>query len=171
MVALERIRSMDSRDAVLSLLRENARYSVQDIARQTGADPETVDAAIRELEDEGVVVGYRAVVDWDQVERERVRGEVELNVTLDRETSYNDVAERLVKFPMVEALHLVSGDYDFLMEVEGDSMREVSHFISEKVAPVPEITQTVTHYVMDSYKENGIEFDDGDDDDRLSVSP
>jgi len=57
------------------------------------------------------------------------------------------------------------------MEVEGDSMREVSHFISEKVAPVPEITQTVTHYVMESYKEHGIEFGDGDDDDRLSVSP
>jgi DNA-binding Lrp family transcriptional regulator len=162
---------MSSRDEVLELLRENARYTVEDIARQTDAEADEVEAIIADLEAEGIVKGYRAVVDWEETEEEKVRAAVELNVTLDRETSYNDVAERIAKFPKVESLHLVSGDYDFMMEVEGDSMREVSHFISEKVAPVPEITQTVTHYVMDSYKEQGIPFGDGDDDDRLSVSP
>jgi len=162
---------MSTRDDVLELLRENARYTAEDIARQIDSDPEAVEAAIAALEADGVLRGYRAVVDWDEAERERVRAVVELNLTLDRETSYNDVADRIAKFPMVESLHLVSGDYDFMMEVEGESMRTVSHFISEKIAPVPEITQTVTHYVMESYKENGIEFGDGDDDDRLSVSP
>ncbi len=156
---------------VLELLRENARYDTADIARMTDLDEEGVAAAIESLEAAGVIRGYQAVVDWDRLEHERVRAEVELNVTLDRETSYGDIAERLARFPEVTALRLVSGDYDFDMEVEGDSIREVSQFISEKVAPVPEITQTVTHYVMTSYKEHGIELDDGDDDDRLSVSP
>ncbi|WP_255191358.1 Lrp/AsnC family transcriptional regulator [Natronobeatus ordinarius] len=160
-----------SQREVLELLRENARYDVADIARMTGLDADEVEATIEELESAGVIRGYRAVVDWDKLERERVRAEVELNVTLDRETSYGDIASRLAKFPEVKALRLVSGDYDFDMEVEGDSIREVSQFISEKVAPVPEITQTVTHYVMTSYKESGIEFGDGDDDDRLSISP
>ena len=50
-------------------------------------------------------------------------------------------------------------------------MSDVSRFVSEKVAPVPEITQTVTHYLMATYKERGVEFDDGHDDDRLSISP
>ncbi|MEF8814371.1 MAG: Lrp/AsnC family transcriptional regulator [Halovenus sp.] len=162
---------MSDRDEVLALIRENARQSVEDIARQTELDTETVEEVLTALEDDGVVRGYRAVVDWDQVEEEKVRAAVELNVTLDRETSYEDVADRLARFPLVESLHLVSGDYDFMMEVEGDSMREVSMFISDKVAPVPEITQTVTHYVMDSYKEQGIVFGDSGDDDRLSVSP
>jgi DNA-binding Lrp family transcriptional regulator len=162
---------MSDRDEVLALIRENARQSVEDIAHQTELDPDTVDEVLTALEDAGVIRGYRAVVDWDQVEVEKVRAAVELNVTLDRETSYDDVADRLARFPLVESLHLVSGDYDFMMEVEGDSMREVSMFISDKVAPVPEITQTVTHYVMDSYKEQGIVFGDGGDDDRLSVSP
>jgi len=162
---------MNARDEVLALIRENARQTVEDIARQTELDPETVEDVLADLEDDGVIRGYRAVVDWDRMEAETVRAAVELNVTLDRETSYNDVADRLARFPLVESLHLVSGDYDFMMEVEGDSMREVSMFISDKVAPVPEITQTVTHYVMDSYKEQGIVFGDGDDDDRLSVSP
>ncbi|WP_207588696.1 Lrp/AsnC family transcriptional regulator [Halomontanus rarus] len=155
---------------VLELLRENARYSTADIARMTDLSESEVEAAIEDLEAAGVVRGYQAVVDWDKLEDERVRAEVELNVTLDRETGYADIAARLARFPQVTALRLVSGDYDFDMEVEGDSIREVSQFVSEKVAPVPEITQTVTHYVMTSYKENGIELGDGDDDDRLSYS-
>lgn len=162
---------MSSREDVLDLLRDNARQPAEDIARQLDAEVEEVEAIIEELEDDGVLRGYKAVVDWDRLEDERVRAAVELNVTLDRETSYNDVAERIAKFPMVESLHLVSGDYDFMMEVEGESMREVSAFISDKVAPVPEITQTVTHYVMETYKEQGIVFGDGQDDDRLSISP
>jgi len=156
---------------VLELLRENARYSTADIARMTDLEESEVEAVIGELESAGVVRGYKAVVDWDKLEDEKVRAEVELNVELDRETGYGDIAERLARFPQVKALRLVSGDYDFDMEVEGDSIREVSMFVSEKVAPVPEITQTVTHYVMTSYKEQGIELGDGDEDDRLSFSP
>jgi DNA-binding Lrp family transcriptional regulator len=162
---------MSSRAEILELLRENARYSTADLARQTDLDESEVEATIEALESDGVVRGYQAVVDYSKLEDERVRALVELNVTLDRETSYRDIAERLAKFPEVQSLRLVSGDYDFDMSVEGDSMSEVSRFISEKVAPVPEITQTVTHYVMESYKERGITFGDGDDDDRLSVSP
>jgi len=163
---------MSRSDAVVEILRENARESVDDIARQVEADPEEVEEIIAELEAQGIIRGYTAVVDREQMEEEPpVRAAVELNITLDRETSYDDVAERIAKFPMVQSLHLVSGDFDFLLEVEGDSMSEVSNFISNKVAPVPEITQTVTHYVMTTYKEQGLRFGDGGDDDRLSVSP
>jgi DNA-binding Lrp family transcriptional regulator len=162
---------MSSPEDVLAALDENARYSVEDIARQTGGEPAEVEEIIEQLEEDSVIQGYRAVVDRSRLESEPVRAAVELNVTLDRETSYDDIAERLARFGMVESLHLVSGDFDFMLQVEGESMREVSAFVSDKVAPVPEITQTVTHYVMDAYKEQGITFDDGHDDDRLSVSP
>jgi len=159
---------MSSRAEVLALLDENARYSIEDMARQTEAEPDEVRATLEQLEDEGIVQGYRAVTDGSKLDEEPVRAVVELNVTLDRETSYDDIAERVARF---ESLQLVSGDFDFMLTVDGDSMREVSAFISNKVAPVPEITQTVTHYVMTTYKKQGINFDDGHDDDRLSVSP
>ena len=164
---------MSNRGDVLAVLRENARYTNEDIARQTGLSEADVEAIIADLESEGVVKGYTAIVDWGAVEDddEPIRATVELNVTLDRETSYNDISERIAKFPQVRSLRLISGDYDFDMLVEGDSMSEVSHFISDKIAPIPEITQTVTHYIMESYKEQGIEFGDGPDDDRLSISP
>jgi len=159
------------RSDVLGLLRQNARYTTEDLARLTGADESRVAAAVDALEDDGVVCGYQAVVDWNRVEGEHVQALVELNVTLDRETGYDDVAERLVKYDEVTSLRLVSGDYDFDLKVEADSMGAVSRFVSEQIAPVPEVTQTVTHYVMETYKERGIELGDGHDDDRLSVTP
>ena len=162
---------MDERAEILDLLRENARYSVADLARMTGLDETEAAATVEELEAEGVVRGYQAVVDWGQWTEEPVQAHVELNVTLDRETSYRDIADRIAKFSEVRSLRLVSGDYDFSLEVEADTMGEVSRFVSEKVAPVPEITQTVTHYIMDTYKDDGIVFDDEDDDERLSVTP
>jgi DNA-binding Lrp family transcriptional regulator len=162
---------MEHADELLDLLSENARYSTADLARFTDLTEETIEETIAELEAEGVIQGYTTVVDWDAVGDERVQAHVEINVTLDRETNYRDVAERIAGFREVEGLRLVSGDYDFALEVEGENMREVSRFISDKVAPLPEITQTVTHYIMETYKQAGHRFDDGDDDDRLSVTP
>ncbi|WP_227131053.1 Lrp/AsnC family transcriptional regulator [Halorubellus salinus] len=160
-----------ARDALLESLLENARYTTEDLARMTGLDEGDVEAAIAELEADGVVRGYRPVVDWESTDRERVRAVVEVNVELDRETGYADVAERLAGYDAVDTLRLVSGDYDFHVEILGESMRDVSAFIADEVAPLPAVTQTVTHYAMTTYKESGVEFGDGDDDDRLSVSP
>ena len=110
---------MDRRE-LLELLRENARYSTADLARQLGADEEAVETAIAELEAEGVIRGYKAVVDVEQLDDTPVRAFVECNVALDRETGYGDIAQRLVKFDEVRSLRLVSGDYDFALEVEDD---------------------------------------------------
>jgi len=162
---------MNPEREVLDVLTTNARESAADIARQTGLDEAEVEAAIETLEREGVVHGYQAVVDWDRLEAETVRAVVEVNVELDRETGYEEVADRVAKFPAVEALHLVSGDFDFAVEVTADSMHDVSRFVSEQIAPMPAVTQTVTHYVMETYKDGGVVFGDHDDDDRLSVSP
>ncbi|MFC7204020.1 Lrp/AsnC family transcriptional regulator [Haloferax namakaokahaiae] len=159
------------KQSLLDSLRHDARQSVDDIARQLGAEKAAVAAAIAELEADGVIHGYQAVVDWRRVEPERVRAQVEVDVGLDRETGYEEIARRIARFPEVSTLRLVSGDYDFFVEIEGDSMHDISNFISERIAPLPEVTKTVTHFVMNSYKEEGIEFGNGDDDDRLSVSP
>ena len=162
---------MDTKRELLSLLSTDARESTEDIARQLGVDPETVEELLDELEGEGTVRGYQAVVDWDNTDRQHVSAFVELNVELDRETGYEEIADRIARFSEVESLRLVSGDYDFAIEVTGDSMQDVSRFIADQIAPIPEITQTVTHFIMQTYKEAGIDFGDRDDDDRLSVSP
>jgi len=162
---------MDTKRELLSLLSTDARESTEDIARQLAVETETIEQLLDELENEGTVRGYQAVVDWDNVDDQRVSAFVELNVELDRETGYEQIADRIARFSEVESLRLVSGDYDFAIEVTGDSMQDVSRFISNQIAPIPEITQTVTHFIMQTYKEAGIDFGDRDDDDRLSVSP
>ncbi|MFB6096117.1 MAG: Lrp/AsnC family transcriptional regulator [Haloferacaceae archaeon] len=162
---------MDEKRELLDLLLENARQSTMDLARQLGLEEAEVDALITELEDDGAVRGYQAVVDWNNVAEEHVEAHVELNVELDRETKYEDIAGRIAKFPEVETLRLVSGNYDFAIVVTGESMHDVSMFVSDQIAPIPEVTQTVTHFIMDTYKDRGIEFGDHDDDERLSVSP
>lgn len=162
---------MEPKRELLEVVSTDARTSSEDIARQLGVDAEVVDRLLSELESEGIVLGYQAVIDWDRVDENYVSAIVELNVELDRETNYERIADRIAKFPAVQSLRLVSGNYDFAIEVTGESMQDVSRFVSEQVAPIPEVTQTVTHFVMETYKQGGIEFVDRDDDDRLSISP
>jgi len=130
---------MDAEREVLDVLARNAREDIDDIAAQTGFDAAAVAEAIDALEADNVVHGYQAVVDWDRVDEGKIRALVEINVELDRETGYEQVADRIAKFPAVDALHLVSGDYDFAVEVLGETMQDVSRFISEQVAPMPEV--------------------------------
>lgn len=161
----------EKRRELVDVLVDDARRSTADLARMFDVTEDEIEETIEQLEDEGVLRGYTAVVDWEEFDDDRAEAYVEVNVSLDRETDYVDIADRIARFPEVTSLHLVSGNYDFGLVVEADSMNEVSNFISEKVAPVPEITQTVTHFVMDKYKERGFSMGDGDDDERLSVSP
>jgi DNA-binding Lrp family transcriptional regulator len=161
----------EKRRELIEVLTQDARRPTDEIARMLDAEPEDVEDEIESLEDEGVLRGYSAVVDWETFDDDRAEAYVEVNVSLDRETDYVDIADRIARFPEVSSLTLVSGNYDFGLVVEGDSMNEVSAFVSEKVAPVPEITQTVTHFIMETYKERGFGMGDGDDDERLSVSP
>jgi transcriptional regulator, AsnC family len=156
---------------LLEILLADARQSSADIARQLETDAGSVDAAIEELEAEEVIKGYQAVVDWGKTDTARVRAEVELNVELDRETNYAEIAARIARFPEVASLRLISGSYDFAVDVEAESMQAVSQFVADQIAPIPEVTQTVTHFVMETYKERGIYFDDTDEDDRLTISP
>ncbi|WP_435125483.1 Lrp/AsnC family transcriptional regulator [Halobaculum sp. D14] len=157
--------------SLLDALAANARESAADLARQTDLDEAEVEARLDELEAAGVLRGYAALIDWDRTDQQRVAAIVEVNVQLDRETDYDDVARRIAESGYVDSLRLMSGDYDFAVHVSADSMGEVSRFVSEEVAPLPAVTKTVTHYVMETYKERGVPFTDGDDDDRLSVTP
>lgn len=161
----------DETRALLDALVADARESPADLARQTGLSEEEVAARLADLEESGVLQGYSAVVDWDRTGEGRVEAVVEVNVELDRETGYDEVARRIAESPLVDTMRLVSGDYDFDLFVRADSMQAVSRFVSEEVAPLPAVTTTVTHFAMETYKERGVVFDDADDDDRLSVTP
>ncbi|NOZ83006.1 MAG: Lrp/AsnC family transcriptional regulator [Euryarchaeota archaeon] len=156
---------------ILSLLEENARLSMREIADATGVEEEKVKKIVEELEKRGVLLAYRAVVNWEKAGVEKVCALIDVKITPEREHGYDSVASRIMRFPEVKSLYLVSGTYDLSVLVEGRSMREVASFVAEKLAPLQNVTSTTTHFVLKKYKEAGVMLYDGEELRRLAVSP
>lgn len=158
-------------EEVLQLLAEDARLSAAQIAERTGQAEEDVKAAIAKLEASGVIRRYKTVVDWEKAGIEHVYGFIEVRVSPQREVGFDAVAERIMGFPEVHSLYLMSGTYDLLVVVQGKTMREVAFFVAEKLAPLEHVLSTATHFVLRRYKVDGDVLADRTEVKRLPVTP
>ncbi|MFB5267958.1 Lrp/AsnC family transcriptional regulator [Paenibacillus enshidis] len=156
---------------VLELLKEDARRTPALLATMLGITEEEVKAAIQELEDKHVIVKYAAVVNWDKVDDEKVTALIEVQITPERGRGFEGIAERIYLYPQVKSVYLMSGAYDLLVEVEGKNLREVANFVSEKLSPIDSVLSTKTNFTLKKYKQDGIIFDDKEEDNRLMISP
>ncbi|AGK61848.1 transcriptional regulator, AsnC family [Archaeoglobus sulfaticallidus PM70-1] len=161
----------DKKVEVLKLLEDNARYSVDEIADITGLSREDVEKIISECENEKSILKYKTIIDWEKLGEEFVVALIDVRVNLTREKNYDDIARRIAKFPEVHAVRLVSGEYDFQIVVKGKSLKDVSFFVSEKVSTLPEVRDTNTHFVLKSYKEEGVLLFSDEEDRRLAIVP
>ncbi len=143
---------------VLNLIENDARLTVKTIAVMLDKTQEEIRAIVDELEKSGVVLGYKALVDWDKTEREYVTALIELKVTPQRERGFERVAEKIRNFPEVQNMYLMSGAYDFCVIVEGKTMKQVALFVAEKLAPIEGVISTSTHFVLRKYKDMGVPF-------------
>lgn len=158
-------------DELLNILKKNARTSVEDIAKMIRATPEAVAARIAEYERAGTIRGYRALVNGDLLSEDRVTAVIEVKVQPEREGGFDRIARRISGFPEVLNMHLMSGKYDLLLFVEGKNLREVARFVSERLATLDGVLSTGTHFMLKTYKEDGVLMDGERADDRLQVSP
>ena len=149
---------------VLSLVEGDARLSKERIAVMLDKSVEEVAAIIDELENEGVILGYKALVDWDKTDREYVTALIELKVMPQRDKGFQKVAERIANYPEVKDMYLMSGAYDYCVIIEGKTMKQVALFVAEKLATIENVMSTSTHFVLRKYKNNGVSFGMGDDD-------
>ncbi|WP_370514491.1 Lrp/AsnC family transcriptional regulator [Alteribacillus sp. YIM 98480] len=158
---------------ILRLLEENGRMDVPTIAKMVDKSEEDVQAIINKLEKEKIILSYAAVVDWSKVnDREGVTAMIDVKVTPQRGVGFDEVAERIYRFPEVKALYLVSGAYDLSVVIDGNTMSEIASFVSEKLSALDSVISTTTHFRLKTYKHDGVVFDDEDDDDkRIVVSP
>ncbi|MDQ0298429.1 DNA-binding Lrp family transcriptional regulator [Salibacterium salarium] len=158
---------------ILRLVEENGRLDIATIAKMVDRTEEEVQTVLNKLEKENIILSYAAVVDWSKVnEREGVTAMIDVKVTPQRGVGFDEVAERIYRFPEVEALYLVSGAYDLLVVIDGDTMSEIARFVSEKLSALDSVISTTTHFRLKTYKHDGIMFGDGEDDDkRIVVSP
>ncbi len=154
------------RNELLKLLSTNARYTVEQLAVILAATPEAVAAEIDALEKQGVICGYKTVIDWEKVDATSVSAIIELNVVPKADLGFEEVAERVASYPEVEAVYLMSGGYDLNVVVKGKNLQEVSRFVARELATIDSVTSTATHFVMRRYKEMDVKLIERDKDDR-----
>ncbi|CAG7633319.1 Lrp/AsnC family transcriptional regulator [Paenibacillus allorhizosphaerae] len=156
---------------IVELLKEDARRSPALIATMLGASEAEVAEAIRELEEAHVIVKYATVVNWAKVDNEKVTALIEVQITPERGRGFDAIAERIYLYPEVKSVYLMSGAYDLLVEIEGKTLKEVASFVSNKLSPIDRVLSTKTHFILKKYKQDGITFEDHEDDRRLLISP
>lgn len=156
---------------LLKLLKQNALESPENMAKILGISVDDVKQKIAEYEKEGVIRAYQAVVNEEKLDTSLVTTVIEVKVTPESEGGFDRIATRISKFPEVESVFLMSGTFDLLLFIKGRTMHEAAGFVSEKLATMPGVTSTATHFMMKTYKQNGILMQTRDDNERLKVSP
>lgn len=144
---------------LLQLLENDCTLTHDQLAAMMGLSAEEVRAEIRELENNRLILGYRAVVDWDRTDREDVTALIEVKVTPQRGEGFDRVAERIYQYDEVESVYLMSGAFDLTVIISGRSLKEVAHFVGEKLATIEDVTGTATHFILHKYKENHLIFE------------
>lgn len=156
---------------ILELLEEDARRTPELLSTLLGVPQEEVRQAVSELEEDRVIVKYATVVNESKVDDEKVTALIEVQITPERGRGFEGIAERIYLYPQVKSVFLMSGAYDLLVEVEGVNLKDVASFVSDKLSPIESVLSTKTHFILKKYKQNGIIFEEHQEDRRLLISP
>ena len=155
---------------LLQLLQEDCRLPLEKLATMTGSTMEEVAECIDRMENDGVILRYSPVINWDKTARERVEAMIEVNVTPQRDQGFDAIARRIYRFDEVKSCYLMSGAYDLLLLVEAHTLKELAFFVHTKLSTLETVTGTATHFVLKRYKSDGVIFEGKDSDKRLVVT-
>ena len=159
------------RDQILTFIEKNSRINLKELAVMLGSDEVTVANEISEMEQEQVICGYHTMIDWDKTGTEKVTALIEVRVTPQRNQGFDRIAERIYNYPEVHAVYLISGGYDLLVTLEGKTLKEVSRFVSEKLAPIDSVISTATYFILKKYKDFGTIMVPKTESERMVVTP
>ncbi|MCR4694884.1 MAG: Lrp/AsnC family transcriptional regulator [Pseudobutyrivibrio sp.] len=159
------------RERILSYIEHNSRIDIEDLAMMLGSDKITIMNELEAMEAEHVICGYPTLINWDKVGVDKVSALIEVRVTPQRGMGFDKVAERIYNYPEVDAVYLISGGYDFMVSIEGRTLREVADFVSSKLSPLDSVLSTQTNFVLKKYKDHGVIMAEQHVDEREKVSP
>ena len=157
-------------DKILKLLEEDSTLTAKDLALMLSKEVGDVKNIIEGYEKDGVILGYKTIIDWDKTDREYVSALIEVKVMPQRDKGFDKIAEKIYNHPEVKSLYLMSGGFDFTVLIEGKTMKEVAYFVAQKLAPIEFVTSTATHFVLRRYKELDVELVGDEQDDRGAYS-
>ncbi len=156
---------------LVDLLRENARLSNEQLAAILGISPQMVAAQIRKLEEDGMIIGYSAIINEEKYDKNAVTALIELRVSPQVECGYDDVARIIAQYDEVDTVQLMSGGFDLAVIIRGKSLRDIALFVSDRLATLDGVLSTTTHFILQRYKEKGVNFSGEEADERSLVSP
>ena len=151
---------------LLQLLENDCTLTPAQLASMTGSTQEDVAAAIADYEKNRVILGYKAIVDWDRTHRESVTALIEVKVTPQRGDGFDRVAERIYQYDEVESVYLMSGAFDLTVIISGRTLKEVAQFVGQRLAPLEDVTGTATHFILKKYKEKHLIFEKREEQER-----
>ena len=157
-------------EKLLSLIEENARLTNKEISVMLGLSEQDVENEIKSLEENGVIKGYKAIVDIEKTNSETVSALIEIKIQPKYGHGFNDVAERISRLDEVESVYLMSGAFDLAVMVTDKSFHEVAMFVAERLSPLEGVVSTATHFILKKYKEKGVFFNAEKKDDRGTIS-
>ena len=143
------------RREILKYLERNSKINLQELAVLLGSDEVMIANEIAQMEKEKIICGYHTLIDWEKTGEEQVVALIEVKVTPQRNQGFDRIAERIYNYPEVNAVYLISGGYDFLITLKARTLKEVSEFVSGKLAPLDAVLSTATHFVLKKYKDHG----------------
>ena len=159
-------------EKILRNISKNARMTAEDLAAMLDSTPEEINETIRSMEEDGVICGYPALINWEKTDNEVVTALIEVKVTPQRGRGFDKVAERIYQFDEVASVYLMSGGFDLTVMIEGKSMKEVARFVTTKLAPMESIMSTATYFVLKKYKEHGLPLvTESNEDERMLIAP
>ncbi|MBQ2710165.1 MAG: Lrp/AsnC family transcriptional regulator [Clostridia bacterium] len=141
---------------ILTLLENDSRLTAEQLATMLDKEVGDIKAQLELYERDGVILGYKTLVDWDKTDREYVTALIELKITPQRDRGFDRVAEKIYNYPEVQSLYLMSGSFDLAVFIEGRTMREVAYFVAQKLATIESVVATATHFVLRKYKDKGV---------------
>ncbi|MBS7262479.1 MAG: Lrp/AsnC family transcriptional regulator [Eubacteriales bacterium] len=162
---------MDKKQQILDLLRADARLTARELGVMLNIPADEAAAAVRELEEERLIVKYTAVVNQEKLDTAVVKALIEVKVTPQRDMGFDAIAEKLYRIPEVSDVYLMSGAYDLMVIVEGHSLKDVALFVSERLSALDNVLSTATHFILKQYKIDGVVMVDAPIDERMVVMP
>ncbi len=145
-------------EQILELLQDNAQLTPKQLSVMLNESEEAVAKAIAQYQREGVIRGYHALVNWERTETQKASALIELKVTPKKDTGFDEIAGRIMNFPEVESVYLMSGGYDLAVTVTGRTMQDVAMFVQKRLATIDGVLSTATHFVLTKYKDGGVIF-------------
>ena len=159
------------RTQILKYIEKKSKVDLGELAIMLGTDEVTVANEIADMEKEKIICGYHTLIDWDKAGVESVTALIEVRVTPQRNQGFGRIAERIYNYPEVTSVYLISGAYDFLVTLEGRTLKEVSQFVSVKLSPIEAVISTATHFILKKYKDHGTILVKRPESERMLITP